>query len=146
MAWLLDTNVLSELRRPKPSPAVLAFFATYPLKDFYTSVVSLAEIRFGIDLVSDGNKKAQLFTWLDQQIRPMFASRILALDEETLVRWRQLVEEGRKIGHTFPQPDLLIAATALQHKLTVVTRDKGGYAKTGVRLLDPWKTNRTSRQ
>jgi len=146
MAWLLDTNVLSELRRPRPSPAVLAFFAAYSLKDFYTSVVNLAEIRFGIDLVADRDKKAQLSTWLDQQIRPMFANRILVLDEDTPVRWRLLVEEGRKTGHTFPKPDLLIAATALQHKLTILTRDLGGYANTGATLLDPWKTDLASQR
>jgi predicted nucleic acid-binding protein len=138
MAWLLDTNVLSELRRPRPNQNVLDFFARNPVDAFYTSV-SLAEIRFGIESVSDSAKQALLTGWLDRQIRPMFAGRILAVDEEILLRWRLLVEDGRRVGHTFSQPDLLIAATALRHGLTVATRDKGDFKRTGASLVNPWE-------
>jgi hypothetical protein len=139
MSWLLDTNVLSELRRPKPNPNVLAFIDRYRLNNFYISVVTLAEIRFGIESVLDSKKKTFLSEWLDRQIRPMFVGRILDIDEDILVRWRLLVEEGRRSGHTFSQPDLLIAATALRHGLTVATRDRGGFNKTGASLMSPWE-------
>ena len=69
----------------------------------------------------------------------MFENRVLPVSEDVMFKWRLLVETGRKLGHTFPQPDLIIAATALRHGLTVVTRDIGGYERTGVPLINPWQ-------
>ena len=136
--WLLDTNILSELRRPRPEPRVVDFTARQPLEQLYTSAVVFAEIRFGIELVADPGKRAALHDWLAHQLRPQFEDRVLPVSEDVMFKWRLLVEQGRKIGHTFSQPDLIIAATALQHGLTLVTRDLGGYDKTPVRLLNPW--------
>lgn len=136
--WLLDTNVLSELRRPRPEPRVVDFIARQPLESLYTSAVVFAEIRFGIELVADPGKRAALHDWLAHQLRPQFDDRVLPVSEDVMFKWRLLVDEGRKTGHTFSQPDLIIAATALQHGLTLVTRDVGGYAKTPVRLFNPW--------
>jgi predicted nucleic acid-binding protein len=137
--WLLDTNVLSELRRPRPAPQVAAFVAAQPLDLLFVSTVTLAEIRFGIELVADANRRAELNGWLTHKVRPMFDERILPVTEDIMFTWRLLVEEGRKTGHTFSQPDLIIAATGLHHGLTVVTRDTGDYAKTRVALFDPWR-------
>lgn len=136
--WLLDTNVLSELRRPQPDARVVRFVASQPLDQLYTSAVVFAEIRFGIERVADASKRSALHDWLTHQLRPQFDDRVLPVSEDVMFRWRLLVDEGRKAGHTFSQPDLIIAATALQHGLTVVTRDVGGYARTGVRLFNPW--------
>ena len=136
--WLLDTNVLSELRRPKPEPKVLAFVASQPLDSLYVSAASLAEIRFGIELVADPNRRAELNDWLARKVRPMFDERLLAITEDVMFKWRLLVEDGRKAGHTFSQPDLIIAATALHHGLTVVTRDVGDYQKARAPVLNPW--------
>jgi hypothetical protein len=124
MPWLLDTNVLSELRRPRPEPKVVAFVAERALESLYISAVTVAEIRFGIELVAEPNRRAELNDWLVHKVRPMFANRILPVTEDIMFRWRLLVEEGRKVGHTFSQPDLIIAATAVEHDLTVVTRDR----------------------
>ena len=121
---LLDT-ILSELRRPKPEPRVLSFIEGLSLDQVYMSVVTLAEIRFGIELVTDAPKRADLNDWLANIIRPMFDHRILPVTEDVLVKWRLLVEEGRKTGHTFSQPDLIVAATAAHHGMTIVTRDRG---------------------
>ncbi len=137
-AWLLDTNVLSELRRPKPNRKVLAFIATKPLDSLYISTVTLAEIRFGIELQPDASLRAALTNWMTHRVRPMFEQRILPVSEDIIFKWRLLVEEGRKAGHTFSQPDLFIAATAMQHGLTVVSRDVTDYAKARVSLLNPW--------
>ena len=137
-SWLLDTNILSELRRPKPEPKVVAFVEAQPLERMYLSVVTLAEIRFGIERVADASRRAELNEWLTLKVRPMFEQRVLQVTEEVMFKWRLLVEEGRKLGHTYSQPDLIIAATALHHGLTVVSRDAGGYAKTRVPLLNPW--------
>jgi predicted nucleic acid-binding protein len=136
--WLLDTNILSELRRPRPEPKVGAFVAAQPLERLFVSAVSFAEIRFGIELAPDPVRRAELQTWLAQRLRPMFEDRVLPVSEEVMFRWRLLVEEGRKAGHTFSQPDLIIAATALQHGLTVVTRDTADYARARVTVFNPW--------
>lgn len=136
--WLLDTNVLSELRRPRPEPRVLAFIADQPLERLYTSVVSIAEIRFGIERLTDPLQRDVLNAWLTHQVRPMFEQRVLPVCEHTMLRWRLLVEDGRKQGHTFSQPDLILAATALHHHLTLVTRNVADYARTSVLLRNPW--------
>jgi toxin FitB len=137
--WLLDTNILSELRRPKPERKVLAFVAAQPLELLYVSAVSFAEIRFGIERLADAGRRAELNDWLAQKVRPMFEQRVLAVSEDIMFKWRLLVEEGRKAGHTFSQPDLIIAATALHHGLTVVSRDVGVYRKARAALYDPWR-------
>jgi predicted nucleic acid-binding protein len=136
--WLLDTNVLSELRRPKPEPKVLAFVASQQLDLLYVSAASLAEIRFGIELVADANRRPELNDWLAHRVRPMFEQRVLPITEDIMFKWRLLVEDGRKAGHTFSQPDLIIAATALHHGLTVVTRDVSDYQKARAPVLIPW--------
>jgi predicted nucleic acid-binding protein len=76
--------------------------------------------------------------WLKNKVRPMFDGRVLEITEEILLKWRLLVEEGRKTGHTFSQPDLMIAATAIHHGLTVVTRDRSGFDQARVPVLNPW--------
>ena len=136
--WLLDTNVLSELRRSRPEPKVTAFIAEQPLESLYVSTVSLAEIRFGIELLADAARRSELNDWLSRKVRPMFAHRVLEITEDVMLKWRLLVEEGRKVGHTFSQPDLIIAATAHHHGMTVVTRDIADYAQARVAVFNPW--------
>ncbi|MBJ6723335.1 type II toxin-antitoxin system VapC family toxin [Geomesophilobacter sediminis] len=136
--WLLDTNVLSELRRPKPEPKVVKFIAQQPLRELFVSVVTLAEIRFGIEIIDDALRREELSHWLSHKVRPMFVGRILPVSEDVMFSWRLLVEEGRRVRHTFSQPDLIIAATALQSGLTVVTRNTPDFARAKVTLLNPW--------
>ncbi len=137
--WLLDTNVLSELRRPKPERKVIAFVAAQPLELLHVSAVTFAEIRFGIERVTDAARRAELNDWLAHKVRPMFEQRVLAITEDIMFKWRLLVEDGRKAGYTFSQPDLIIAATALHHGLTVVSRDINDYQKARVPVLNPWR-------
>jgi predicted nucleic acid-binding protein len=136
--FLLDTNVLSELRRPKPHPNVLAFIEARPLDTLHISAVTLAEIRFGIELVADAVRRAELNDWLAHKVRPMFAQRVLPVSEDVMFKWRLLVEEGRKSGHTYSQPDLIIAATALHHGQTVVSRDTSEYLRARAQVVNPW--------
>lgn len=136
--WLLDTNILSELRRPKPERKVVAFIAAQPLDLLYVSSATFAEIRFGIEVVPDPSRRAGLNDWLTHKVRPMFEQRVLAITEDVMFRWRLMVEDGRKAGHTFSQPDLIIAATAFHHGLTVVTRDVTDYARAHVPVFNPW--------
>jgi toxin FitB len=136
--WLLDTNILSELRRPRPEPRVSSFVAAQPLELLYVSVVTLAEIRYGIERLSDLVRRSELNDWLAHQVRPMFTHRNLPVTEDVVLKWRLMVDEGRKSGHTFSQPDLIIAATAQQHGLTVVSRDRAEFLKARVPVFSPW--------
>lgn len=136
--WLLDTNVISELRRPRPSARVRAFVADQPLEALFVSSVTFTEIRFGIEAVNDPIRRAELHAWLAHKVRPMFEQRVLEVTEDVMLKWRLLVEDGRKVGHTFSQPDLIIAAIALHHGLTVVTRDTVDYKLARVPILNPW--------
>lgn len=136
--WLLDTNVLSELRRPRPEAKVLQFVSGQKLQLLYVSIVTFAEIRFGIELLDDASRRMELNDWLTNVLRPMFDDRVLAITEDIMLKWRLLVEEGRKTGHTFAQPDLMIAATALHHGLTVVSRNTGDFERANVPVLNPW--------
>ncbi len=137
-AWLLDTNILSELRKPKPERKVLAFISEQLLDLLYVSAVTLAEIRFGIETVPDVSRRAALHDWLTHIVRPMFDSRVLPVSEDVMFRWRLMVEEGRKTNHTYSQPDLIIAATAVCHGLTVVSRDTRDYERARVAVFNPW--------
>ncbi|HKR62879.1 MAG TPA: type II toxin-antitoxin system VapC family toxin [Thermoanaerobaculia bacterium] len=137
--WLLDTNVLSELHRPKPNAAIVQFVASQPLELLYVSVVTFAEIRFGIELVKDVSRRMELNDWLTHKLRPMFEDRVLEIGEDIMLKWRLLVDDGRKSSHTYSEPDLLIAATALHHGLTIVSRDTREYGKADVPVFNPWK-------
>jgi toxin FitB len=136
--WLLDTNILSELRRVRPNPKVVAFIKAQPLEMLYISSVTLAEIRFGIELFAEPVRRAELDNWLTHRVRPMFEGRVLPVTEDVMLKWRLLVEEGRKTGHTFSQPDLIIGATALEHGLTLVSRDTADYERAHVPVINPW--------
>jgi predicted nucleic acid-binding protein len=136
--WLLDTNVISELRRPKPEPLVLTFIAAQPFETLFVSSVTFAEIRFGIERLADPARRAEINEWLAHKLRPMFEQRVLQVTEDVLLKWRLLMEEGQRVGHTFPQPDLIIGATALEHGLTLVTRDTADFEKARVEVLNPW--------
>ncbi|MGC8517004.1 MAG: type II toxin-antitoxin system VapC family toxin [Steroidobacteraceae bacterium] len=137
--WLLDTNILSELRRRRPEPNVLEFIASQPLDMLHVSVVTLAEIRFGIEQLPELARRSELNEWLAHRVRPMFEQRVLPITEDVMLKWRLLVEEGRKRGHTFSQPDLMIAATGLHYGLTVVSRDTAEYLAARAAVFDPWR-------
>ena len=139
--WLLDTNIISELRRPKPEPKVAAFIRLQPVEALYASIVTFAEIRFGIELLPDATRRSELNNWLAHRVRPMFEQRVLAVSEDVMFKWRLLIEDGRKAGHTFSQPDLIIAATAQHHGLTVVSRDTTEYVAARVPVFNPWIDN-----
>ena len=136
--WLLDTNVLSELRRKRPDRNVVAFVREQPLESLFVSTVTLAEIRFGIEILPEADRRAELHDWLANKVRPMFEQRVLPVTEDVMVKWRLLVEQGRKTSHTFSQPDLIIAATAIHAGLIVVTRDVREFEHAGASVFNPW--------
>lgn len=136
--WLLDTNIVSELRKPKCNPAVRAWSEKQTPQSFYLSVVTLAEIRYGIERTQDTTFQQELATWLDGTLRPWFGNRLLPVDEEVILTWRKQVEIGRKRGYTFSQPDLFIAATAAVHNLCVATRNVADFREAAVPYFNPF--------
>jgi predicted nucleic acid-binding protein len=137
--WLLDTNVISELRKPRCDARCREWSeAQHPVMMFL-STVTIAEIRFGIERLPSGDTLRQrLEAWLAHDLRPWFADRVLDVDEEVILVWRRLVESGRARNYTFSQPDLFIAATGLVHGLCVVTRNLADFAEAEVPVLNPW--------
>ena len=96
--WLLDTNILSELRRPKTERKVLAFIAARPLELLYASTVTFAEIRYNIELVADASRRAELNDWLAHKMRPMFEERVLPVTEDVMFKGRLLVRKAATRG------------------------------------------------
>lgn len=136
--WLLDTNVVSELRKARPDRRVKAWSDAQAADSFFLSSVTLAEIRFGIECQADSVLREELEVWLAHRLRPWFGGRILPLDEEVILEWRRMVERGRARKITFSQPDLFIAATAQVHALTVCTRNERDFRGTDVQVFNPW--------
>ena len=134
--FLIDTMVLSELRRRQRDPGVVAWIGAQRQEDCFLSVVSIGEIERGIARrrTADPAFAAQLAVWLDQLLR-LHGQRLLTVDLATARRWGQLSAD---LGHD--GADLLIAATALEHGLTVVTRNLRHFHPTGVATLDPWSS------
>ena len=138
--WLLDTNIVSELRRPRPAATVAGFVAAQSGESLFTTDVTFAEIRFGAELLQDAARRTDIHLWLDRVLRPLFAGRVLAITEDVIVRWKAMVVEGQKRRHTFGQPDLFIAAIAAIEDLVVVTRDIGEFIEASVPVFDPWSS------
>ena len=138
--WLLDTNVVSDIRKgPRANPGVRSWAEATPPAACFLSTVSIAEIRMGIERVLDDPAfRGELERWLRNDVRVWFGDRILAVDEAVLLTWRRLVFEGQKARYTYSQPDALIAATALTHGLGVVTRNVADFERAGVTLCNPW--------
>lgn len=139
MSWLLDTNVLSELRRRRPNANVVKFVAAQSLDALFLSSVAFMEIRFGIEMLEDAARRMEIHDWLTHKLRPMFEGRVLEISEDVMLKWRLLLEKGRKRNHTFSQPDLILSATALHHGLTIVSRETREFEEAGAAVFNPWK-------
>ena len=135
MSWLLDSNVLAELRKgPRAHPSVMAWFASTEEADLFTSVLVLGEARRGVESIRRRDPVAAkaLDQWL-LRLRETFADRVLSIDEDIADRWGAL-----NVPDPIPAVDGLLAATALVHDLTVVTRNVRDMERTGVRLFNPF--------
>ena len=137
MTYLVDTNVLSELRRKNPAPAVVDWFAQRPVAALYLSVLTIGEIRKGVELLADPARKAVLNHWLHADLPAYFSGRILPIDARVCDRWgRMLAAAGRPV----PAIDSLLAATAAEHNLILVTRNVKDLSALPVATIDPWSS------
>jgi toxin FitB len=136
LSYLIDTNVLSELRRREPNAQVVAWMQARPRQSLYLSVLSLGEIRKGIEGVADPAFRQTLTDWLEVELRHYFVGRLLDIDETVADRWGRVQAAS---GRSLPVIDGLLAASALQHDLSLVTRNTRDFEGLGVRLINPWQ-------
>jgi toxin FitB len=134
--YLLDTNVISELVRPRPDAKVIAWFKDAPDDALFLSVLSLGEIRQGVERLTDRKKRERLRVWLETEIPVRFGSRLLAVDAAVADRWGRIVAE---IGRPIPAVDALLAATALHHGHRLVTRNESDFGIAGLDVVNPWQ-------
>lgn len=134
--WLVDTNVISELRRRDPDANVRAWFAQRPATQLYLSVLTLGEIRKGVEALTDSGRRTVLNQWLERELPVFFADRLLPIDAGVAHQWGQLLARA---GRSLPAIDSLLAATALHHNLVLVTRNLKVVAGLPVKVLNPWE-------
>lgn len=139
MNYLLDTCVVSELWKTSADPHVLAWMAACDETSCYLSVLTIGEIRKGIERLPDSRKKTELQQWLTYDLRQRFAGRILGLTEQVAEIWGEVQGKAELQGRPMPVIDSLIAATGLAHKATIVTRNTDGMVSSGVQTLNPWE-------
>jgi toxin FitB len=137
--FLLDTNCISELVRSQPEPHVLEWIDAADESLLYLSVLTLGEIRKGIAMLPTSHRRTKLETWLELELRARFAGRLLTVDGEIADRWGILAAAAKKMGKVLSAIDGLLAATALHHNLTVVSRNVGDFAVAHVSVVNPWQ-------
>lgn len=137
--FLLDTTAISEPTRPRPSDGVTRFLDREPTAFLYTSVVVLGELRRGAVMRSDPSHATRLSNWIEQIVVPAFGGRVLDVTPEVADRWGRIRGAAAQRGEALPPIDALIAATALVHGLTVVTRNEAGFLRCGVPVRNPWR-------
>lgn len=140
MNYLFDTCVISEVIRPKPSTAVLAWLERIPNDRIYLSVLTLGELQKGIPKLDDARKVRRLRTWLDTEVRERFRERLLPIDGDVALEWGRLCADAERSGHPRPVMDAFLAATAIVHHLTLVTRNSTDFSFTSVDIFNPWET------
>ncbi len=138
-AFLLDTNCISELVRKGPEPRVLKWMEEADESLLYLSVLTLGEIRKGVACLPQSRRRSQLEAWLEQDLQVRFAGRILPIDAAVADRWGLLAAEAKRKGQTISSIDGLLAATAMQHNLTIVSRNVSDFANTHAAVLNPWE-------
>ncbi|MFY9801566.1 MAG: type II toxin-antitoxin system VapC family toxin [Candidatus Acidiferrales bacterium] len=138
--FLVDTNCISEVVRVKPEPRVLAWIEAADEDLLYLSVLTLGEIRKGLAAPPQSRRRSRLETWLEVELQARFAGRILPIDVAVADRWGLLAANAKAGGKPLSTIDGLLAATAIHHNLTVVSRNVGDFTGVPVQVLNPWES------
>jgi toxin FitB len=136
--FLLDTCVISEPTRSRASSKVIGWLNARGVDNLFISVVTIAELEQGIAHLGDGARARKVETWLTESVLPQFDSRLLDVDVRIARRWGRLLGSAKRAGKPIPAVDAIIAATALQHDLTLVTRNVADFRDFNVRVINPW--------
>jgi predicted nucleic acid-binding protein len=139
VSYLLDTNCISEPTREKPEPRVLSWLDAVDESQLYLSVLTLGEIRKGASALPDSRRRSHLEIWLERQVKVRFSGRILPISDDIAERWGWLAAQAKMKGRSLPVIDGLLAATALQHNLVLVSRNVTDFLSTSVPVLNPWQ-------
>ena len=138
MKYLLDTCLLSETRRKVPNQGVVNWLESVDEDRLFISVVTLTEIQKGIVKLNEGPRRPAFQTWLDKDLSARFKGRVLGLSQEVALEWGVLLGSNERKGEKLPLIDSLLASTAIQYNLTLVTRNTNDFGRMPVRLLNPW--------
>jgi toxin FitB len=136
LSYLLDTNVISETIRRQPNKMVIAWLEQIPADGLFMSVLTLGEIRKVIERQTDKKRREKLRIWLEHELTAWFEGRVLPIDSFVADRWGSLLAE---VGRPIPTIDSLLAATALHHKLRLVTRNAKDFDYPGLEVINPWQ-------
>jgi predicted nucleic acid-binding protein len=137
--FLLDTNCISELLSLKPEPRVLSWMEAADEAMLYLSVLTIGEIRKGVAGLAQGKRRLRLEHWLAVHLPDRFAGRILSVDASIADRWGSITAAAKRTGRTLSVIDSLLAATAIEHNLTVVSRNASDFTYSQAQALDPWE-------
>ena len=138
MAYLIDTNVVSEIFKPRPEPRVIDWFGSQMANDLFLASISLGELVRGVRRMRERARRERFERWIDHDLATQFQGRILPFDREAAVIWGEIMGDGDRAGRPKPMADAQIAAVARRHGLTLVTRNIRDFAGMEVGLLDPW--------
>lgn len=137
MSYLLDTCVVSELSRPRPDPGIVAWMSEADVASLHLSAITIGEVRRGALRLPVGKRRTSLSDW-SEKLRRSFSGRVLPIDESVALRWAEIAARAEQSGRPGSFADGLIAATALDRGLTLVTRNMTDFDPFGVSLLNPW--------
>ncbi len=138
MSFLLDTNVVSEWMKPHPNPGVVAWLADVDEDRVFLSVITLTELRYGIERMPPGHRRKRLAEWLEEELPLRFEGRILAIDPAVADACGKVVARSETLGRRLEAMDAFLAATAEVHRLTLVTRNTSDFQPTVKGVLNPW--------
>jgi len=135
--YLLDTNIISEMKKSNCNPKVRAFTDKIPLEDMYICAVSVGELSYGMEKLPPGKKKNELLLWFNTKLPEYFYQRIISLDTDIMIEWGKI---RAKTGRTMPVVDSLIASAAITRHMTLVTRNTRDFEDIeGIMLINPWE-------
>jgi predicted nucleic acid-binding protein len=137
--YLIDTNVVSEFIKPSPNSRVIDWVRRGEPQTLFVSAITAGELRLGTEAMPLSKRRTELERWLDQGLPDWFSSNLLPVTKDIADRWGRVTIRPKRGGVTLVTPDGLIAATALEHNLTLVTRNVKDFAGLGVSLLNPWE-------
>jgi len=137
MSFLLDTNAVSEWVKPRPNPGLLGWMESADEDRIFISVVSLAELRYGVERLAAGHRRNRLEQWLRDELPARFEARILPVDNRIADAWGKIVSRNEAAGRPMGVMDAFLAATAEIHRLTLVTRNVSDFPLLN-RVLNPW--------